>query len=178
MAFLIGLSRPYLGIHFPQDVLAGWVLGLLILFLWLRFEDRLAAWWHRQPTSWQVGISVAGPILLLLLMPADKAGHFPNEVGGTYAGLLIGAGLGSILEQRTVRFQVEGAWQRRLVRYLLGIILAAIIYAGGAFLPDLDPWLLNVVVRLARYGLLGLFVVWLAPWLFVKLRLANTAHKP
>lgn len=178
MALLIGLSRPYLGIHFPQDVLMGWLLGIVILFVWLRVEDRLAEWWHRQSTTSQVLISIAGPLILLLLMPTDKAGHYPNEPGGTFAGLLIGAGLGSILEQRTVRFRVEGPGWHRILRYIVGIVIVAAIYAGGALLPEMDPWALDMAVRVARYAVLGLVAIWLAPWLFVKLRLAEAEPKP
>jgi membrane-associated phospholipid phosphatase len=113
LIFLIGLSRLYVGIHFPQDVLGGWFLGIVILLLWLRFEDRLAAWWHSLPPSRQALVAIAGPMALMLLTPADSAGRYPNETGATLAGILMGAGLGAILEERTVRFRVDGSLGRR-----------------------------------------------------------------
>lgn len=41
---LIGLSRLYLGVHFPHDVLLGWLIGGVILWLGLRFWDPVLAW--------------------------------------------------------------------------------------------------------------------------------------
>lgn len=174
MIFLIGLSRAYLGIHFPQDVIGGWILGIVILLIWLRYEERLAAWWRSLAPQRQALLAVAGPLALMFLTPADSFGRYPNETGATLAGILLGAGLGSILEARTVRFRVDGSLGRRALRYLVGIVLVAAFYVGGGLVPELHPWGLDIALRVLRYALVGLTAVWLAPWLFVKLRLADS----
>jgi undecaprenyl-diphosphatase len=37
--FLISLSRVYLGVHFPTDILGGWIIGMFMLFVFSRVYE-------------------------------------------------------------------------------------------------------------------------------------------
>lgn len=44
IAFFTGLSRIYVGVHYPSQVLLGWICGTLVAFLVIRAGDALALW--------------------------------------------------------------------------------------------------------------------------------------
>jgi hypothetical protein len=91
----------------------------------------------------------------------------------TAVSSLLGAGIGLVLERSRIRFLVDGPIWQRAVRYLLGMAVAVAIWAGlGAVFPD-DPLWLALPLRLLRYALLTLWVTYYAPWLFVKIKLAQ-----
>ncbi|MEZ4770840.1 MAG: phosphatase PAP2 family protein [Caldilineales bacterium] len=174
MALLISLSRLYLGIHFPQDVLAGWLLGGIVLVVWLRYEDRLAARWNGLSTAGKLALSVLGPVALALLLPPGRDGNYPNMFGAVAGGILMGAGFGAVFEARWVQFKVEGSIGQRALRYVVGIALVGLVYAGGRLIPDASPWLLEQSLRTVRYALVSLTAIGLLPWVFVKLKLAES----
>lgn len=43
----IGLSRIYLGVHYPSDVLAGWALGIAVMMVVIEIADRLRSRSHK-----------------------------------------------------------------------------------------------------------------------------------
>jgi len=44
---LIEFRRPYLGVHYLEDILLGWALGLAVALVSLRYAEAIAAGWNR-----------------------------------------------------------------------------------------------------------------------------------
>jgi membrane-associated phospholipid phosphatase len=173
----ISLSRMVLGVHYPQDILGGWLIGLLLLAVFALAEPRVSPWIGRQSTGIQVALAVGVPVLLIFLHPADTAGLYPAEGSITPMSALTGMGLGLIMERASVRFTVDGAWWRRGLRFLLGLAIVGLLYVGPKLiLPETMAYGPEAVLRFVRYALLGWATTFLCPWLFVRLGLANQAE--
>lgn len=50
-ATIVSLSRPYLGVHYPSDILAGAILGAAMQALWYQFEKSYKGTWKIFPAA-------------------------------------------------------------------------------------------------------------------------------
>jgi membrane-associated phospholipid phosphatase len=161
----IPLSRVYLGVHFPTDLAAGYLLGapILILFLWV--APRLENWLVLKGFAWQLSLALVLPFILILLNPAG------NRYVLSMIAALMGVSAGFVLERRFVRFSCLGSVWQRIIRYLLGVFILFGLWAGlrvaFAALEPAGPF------RFIRYMLVGFWGGIGAPWLFVRLKLAD-----
>ena len=161
----IPLSRIYLGAHFPSDLLGGYVLGALVLFLFLRLDSVLESWFTQKGLLYQLCMSMGLPVLLILFVPSGNEGLL------TALGALMGVATGVVLERRWVRFSSEGRWWQQMIRYLVGIVILVGVWLGLRFaFAQLEP---ADLYRVIRYALVGMWGGLGAPWLFVKLKLAG-----
>jgi hypothetical protein len=163
LPLLVGLSRIYLGAHFPTDVLAGWALGAAFVGLDRLLGDRISAAVAGLRETIALALAAAIALGMNVLYMKDVS------LGGAFFGLAAGA----IYGRRSAPFSVAGAFWKRALRYLFGMATLAIVYAAPKLLLAEIEASGPPLVRFLRYFLLGLWVAIGAPWLFVKLGLAT-----
>jgi membrane-associated phospholipid phosphatase len=165
----IPLSRIYLGAHFPSDLMGGYVIGVLVLFLFLWLVPHIEAWFTEKKIFYQLGASIGLPVLILFFIPAG------NDDMLTAVGALIGLAPGLVLERHWVQFSSDGLWWKLILRYLAGAVVLIGVWLGlRVAFYQLAP---ADLFRVVRYALAGLWASLGAPWLFVKLNLAEKEGK-
>jgi membrane-associated phospholipid phosphatase len=168
MVVVVPLSRVYLGVHFPTDLLGGYVIGAVLLLLWLRLEPPIEKWLTQKDLLWQLGAAVGAPLFLILIFIARE-----TYIVGP-AGTLMGLGVGIVLERRWLGFEADGALSSKALRFLLGAALLMAVQGGLAYAFSFMG--AETLFRFFRYLVTGFWISYVSPWIFLKLRLAGKGN--
>jgi membrane-associated phospholipid phosphatase len=176
---LIGLSRPYLGVHYLEDVLIGWAIGLFLALVSIRYAAPISAQWSRLSYGGQVGITVVAGLALWLLAVAFNGWRIDGQPGAAFsnAGLLTGIAIARHLELRIVNFDPRSSnLLAKALRYILslGMMICTLLlldkFTGEIAVQSSLAWDL---LQYLRFAAAGISVIFLAPWLFTSLGLAK-----
>ena len=142
---LIGLSRLYLGVHYPKDVLVGLGLGVGISYFVRWLGDRFYKPYF-----------LALPALMVIF---GFGGEYLK-----YLGLFYGFALGIAFEKKFVGFATEGiSLGTKIARVSFGIIsLGGVALVLNAVFPKI------ILLSVIKYFIITFYAVGIYPYLFYK----------
>lgn len=83
---LLSFARLYLGVHYPLDILGGWVLAWILIALFIFSKDPLEEWLVKKGLKFSLLLSLAIPLALILAFPKPSV-YYPM---GAALGVAIG----------------------------------------------------------------------------------------
>lgn len=184
-------SRIYLGAHFLHDTTVGLLLAFIILFTFWAWQKWLAVRFNKLILGQKLVIATT-PLLVFMLIwvlvrwfvqpntAVAWASFIPqaqiellNAIVRAFAAIL-GGTIGLVLESSWVRFKSEGSVGQKAARYVLGLVVLLAIWGGLKKIFPEDPLWLGESLRGVRYFLATLWMTYYAPYVFVKLKLAES----
>jgi hypothetical protein len=170
LPLLIGLSRIYLGVHYPSDVLLGLTLGFLTsvgLILFWKPAAQIVA-------SWRVSLQV-----LLVAVVVFALNHFSGShtsLNGAFFGFFVGR---ICWNKRACFWDATGRLFQRFLRLPIGLIVTAIIFGIMELAKNILGQLaasqeLHLLLKFFQFAATGFTVVYLCPLLFIRLGLTQS----
>lgn len=134
LAVLVGLSRMYVGVHTPQDVIVGALTSIVLIFLLknvtLQGCDRGMKVLVAAMIAMALGLLA---FVELYPFPADTDVHnLESGVKNAYTmiGCLTGVAIVYVVERKYINFRTDAVWWAQILKAVLGLVLVLIVKEG------------------------------------------------
>ncbi len=152
---LVMLSRLYLGVHYPTDVLTGLAIGVVCAFLWQLIYAKA----YKARLYVYLGVALATVPFLFF---ARTATHSMFQI----SAITLATAAGLLIEERFIRFEDTKNNLHRLLRLLVLAAVAAVPFLPMEFLLPEGEWF-----SFLKYFVTLFAAMTAAPFLFVKLKI-------
>jgi membrane-associated phospholipid phosphatase len=158
LILLIPYSRMYLGVHYLGDVIGGYLIGCLTLFLFippLLLADKKEI---NINESLVAALLLVIPFVIYTLVP----GNAVNKIMGVLSGFLIGV----LYAEKRIDFDPRASFVAGVLKVLIGLTIVFAIRTGlKAMLPDIP------MADFFRYWVMGFWITFGAPLIFSRIKL-------
>ena len=117
MIIFVPMSRVYLGVHFPTDLLGGYILGIIVLLLFIKLDQPVTDWLKKRGLGLQLIMSLLIPILMIMMLPSPE----PSSIAA--CAVLLGGCVGISFERKWIKFKTPDTFLKKLACYLIGTII-------------------------------------------------------
>jgi len=171
---LVAISRMYLGVHWPIDIIGGLLLACLVVFLLYGYLHRL----YDQPKKFHLFITIVLLffVVIVLIMLALNEFYFTEAIDlknyYRLLGVSTGAVAGFIFEEKNYPFSVDSKRLLKWLRFVIGLGGTIGLLVGLKYVLSN-----NAFGILIRYFLVGAWISGIYPVLGQKLRLFESEKK-
>lgn len=170
---LIAFSRIYLGVHSPQDIIVGSLLGLLVMWLVLKLMQWIEVHPDKDIMVMLIGIGIAVIVAVYASVKPypedfDAAGELLVD-GSKMAkdtfksvGMSIGFLAGWVLERRRIGFSTDVPMMTRVTRLVIGLFGYYVVDLILSFF--LKEWIPGAGGSLASNFLQLFYISFIFPW--------------